>query len=166
MVAPGAGLDPARTGNVRRQDAADRAASGDAAENAGVVHRLEGELLAVGGEERFDFGERRAGLGREHKLLGLVEGDAGQRGKIERQVRLRRPADRALGAVPHDFHRLALGQRPLHRRLDILGIAGLDGVGHRRLRTSEYPETRLARRARACARARRSGAASEIPCPD
>ncbi len=84
MVARGAGLDPARAGNIRRQDAADRAAAGDAAEDAGVVHGLEGELLAVGGKERFDFGERRAGLGREHKLLRLVEGDAGQCGKIER----------------------------------------------------------------------------------
>src|SRR5207247_7573763 len=60
MVAPGAGLDPARAGNVRRQRAADRAAAGDAAENAGVVHGLEGKLLAVGGEERLDLGERRA----------------------------------------------------------------------------------------------------------
>ena len=61
MVTRGAGLDAARAGNVRRQRAADRAAAGDAAENASVVHGLEGKLLAVGGKQRLDLGERRAG---------------------------------------------------------------------------------------------------------
>src|SRR5262249_58940221 len=54
MVASGRGTEPARTGNVSRQRAADRAAAGDAAEDAGIVYGLGGELLPVAGPERFD----------------------------------------------------------------------------------------------------------------
>src|SRR5438876_961074 len=43
----------------------------------------EGELLAVGGHQRLDLGERRSGFGREHKLFGLIERDAGERGEVE-----------------------------------------------------------------------------------
>ena len=40
------------------------------------------------------------------------------------------PAERALGAMADDLDRLALGERPLHRGFNILGVARLDRVGH------------------------------------
>ena len=72
-----------------------------------------------------------AGFCREHELLRLVERDAGERGEVEREVGLGRAADGAFRAVAHDLRGLAFGQHPLHRRLDVLGIAGLQGIGHR-----------------------------------
>ena len=130
MVARGAGLDPARAGEVRRQHAADRAAAGGPAQQRPVVHRLEGELLAARGDERLDLGNRRPGARREHQLLRLVQRHAGEPGQIKGQIGLRRPADRALGAVADDLQRLALTERPLHGVLDIFGVARFEGVGH------------------------------------
>ena len=92
---------------------------GRRAEQRAVIHRLEGEFLIAGGEQRLDLGERRAGLGGEHQFLRLVERDAGQAREIEAQIPLRRAADAALRAMADDLERLALGQRPLDGGLDV-----------------------------------------------
>ena len=73
MVARGAGLDPPRPRKVRRERAAERARVRGPAEDRAVIHRLEGELLALALDQRLDLGERRAGPGREHQLLRLVQ---------------------------------------------------------------------------------------------
>ena len=86
-------------------------------EDRTAVDRLERELLAVGRDQRFDLGERRAGARRQHQFLRLVERDAAEPGQIEREIGLRRPADGPLGALAGHLQRLALGQRPLHRGL-------------------------------------------------
>ncbi len=100
------------------------------AEDRAVIHRLEGELLALAFDQRLDLGERRAGPGREHQLLRLVQRHAGEPGQIERQIGLARAAERALAAAPRDFERLALGQRPAHGVFDVLGVPGFQRVGH------------------------------------
>ena len=193
VVACGAGLDPARAGQVRRQRAADGAAAAAAAEDGAIVHRLEGELLALGGDERLDLGKRRTGVRREHQLRGLIERDAGERGEVERQIGLRRPADRALRAMADDLGGLALRQRPLHRLLDGFRVMEFERIGHRgasdlrapgggrqsnargsfgapvmrgEFKTSADSGTEPGRHGRACGRARRSGAASGTPCRD
>ena len=51
-------------------------------------------------------------------------------GEIERHIGLARPADGALGALPGDFERLVVAERPVHGVLDVLGVAGLQRVGH------------------------------------
>ena len=96
VVARGSGLDPARTGHVGGEHTADGAAPGGAAEQRAVVHGLEGQLLVLRGDQRLNFGDRRAGLGGQHQFFRLVERHARERGEVERQVGLCGPADGAL----------------------------------------------------------------------
>ena len=98
MIARGAGLDAPRPRKVRRERAAERARVRGPAEDRAVIHRLEGELLALALDQRLDLGERRAGPGREHQLLRLVQRHAGEPGQIERQIGLARAAERALAS--------------------------------------------------------------------
>ena len=110
--------------------------------------------------------------------------------------RLRRPADRALASHGRRSRAvLPSAERPLHRLLDVLGVARFERVGHcggssdrsrarqgaRReqpraavsaqpvmggeFRTAEYPGTPACRHGHACGRARRSGAASGNTLP-
>ena len=120
---------PERFGGER---AAERARVRRAAEQRAVVHRLERELLVLLRDQRLDLGERRAGFGRQHQFLRLVQRDAVEAGEIERQVGLARAAERALGAAAHDSKRLAFGQRPAHGVLDVLGVPGFQRVSHSR----------------------------------
>src|SRR5579884_1869607 len=131
MIARSAGLDAARPGEIGRDDAAEAALARCAAEQRTVVHRLETELLIVVVEQRLDFGERRAGFGRKHELGRLVERHTGQRGEVERQIGLTRPADGALRSAPGHFERLAVLDRPAHGLLGVLAVARLDRVNHR-----------------------------------
>ncbi len=131
MIARGARLDPARAGKIGRQRAADRAAARGTAEQPAVIDRLERQLLAALGDQRRDLGERRAGLGRQHQFVMLVERDAGQARQIECQFGLARTPDRALGSRADKLERLVMVERPAHGLLDVLGIARLEGVGHR-----------------------------------
>ena len=78
MVARRTRLDAPRPGKIGGKHAADRAAARLAAEQRPVVHRLEGEFLAVLGKQLLDLGERRAGPGRQHQFLRLVERHAGE----------------------------------------------------------------------------------------
>jgi hypothetical protein len=80
---------------------------GFAAEQRAVVHRFEGELLAVFRQQLLDLGQRRAGLCRQHQFGRLVERDAGEFRQIKRVFALQRPADAALGAMAEDFERRA-----------------------------------------------------------
>ena len=100
------------------------------AEQRPVVHRLEGKLLIVGGEQRLDLGERRAGFRRQHQFLGLIERDAGQARQVEAQIPLRRAADAALRALPDELQRLAFGQRPSDGGFDVFRVARFEEVGH------------------------------------
>ena len=131
MIARGAGLDPPRARQVGRERAAERArvrpARRAAGRNPSARRRAAGPCSS---HQRLDLGERRAGLGREHQFLRLVQRHAGEPGEVERQVGLARPAERALGAAADDFERLALGQRPAHGVLDVLGVPGFQRVGH------------------------------------
>ena len=76
-----------------------------------MVHRLEGQLLAAPGEGRDDLGQRRAGAGGDDELGRLVERDAGERRRRQGRLRLRRPADRLLGAAAGDGERRAPRRR-------------------------------------------------------
>ena len=127
MIARGAGLDAARPGQIGGNRAADRAGAGLAAEQRGVIHRLEGEFLLACRHQRFDLGERRSGLRREHKLLRLVKRDAGKPREIERRIPLRGAADRALGAAADDFEVLPLPSAQWIACFDFLGIARVSG---------------------------------------
>ena len=53
------------------------------AEQGTVIHRLEGEMLAVGLQQRLDLRERRAGARRDHQLFRLVKRYAFERGERE-----------------------------------------------------------------------------------
>jgi hypothetical protein len=131
MIARRAGLDPAWAGKVGGERAADRTLAGRSTEQRPVVHRLEGELLAPGIDQRLDLGDRRSRAGGQHQLLGLVERHTAKPGEIERQVGLRRPADRALRGVADNLQRFLLRQRPADGLFDVLAVAGLQRVRHR-----------------------------------
>src|SRR5262249_19410124 len=109
MVARGACLDPARTGQIGRERAAEGAPTHRAAEQRTIVHRLERELLAARGDELLDLRERGADLGGEHELLRLVERHPGKLGKVKREIPLGGTADLALRAGPDDLQGLAAG---------------------------------------------------------
>ena len=168
MVAGGAGLDAPWAGEVRRECATDRAAVGRNAQKRTIVHRLEGKLLTVSRDQRLDLGKRRARPRRQYELGGLVEGDSGKPGNVERGVPLRCAADHALAAAADNFQRLAAADRPIDGLFHLRRIARFKMLGHaaRYIKTAADRGTPRGPRARACGRARRSDAASEIPCPD
>ena len=86
-----------------------------------MVGRLEGEALAVAGEQRLDLGERRAGARREHQFGRLVERDAGQPRGREGRGGLHRAAEAGARPAALDGER-----RPLRRGLgDDRGELGL-----------------------------------------
>ena len=74
MIARAAGLDAAGTGEPRADHAADGAVAGRA-QQRGSVHRLEGELLVLGIDQRLHVGERGPRLHRDDELVRLVGGD-------------------------------------------------------------------------------------------
>ena len=103
----------------------------------------------------------------------LVKRDAGETGQVERRIGLRRTADHALRAMADDLQRLAVAERPLHRRFDVLAVAGLETIGMASIGESGGDQNRgmsangkRAAAAHACGPVRRSGAASETPCRD
>jgi hypothetical protein len=130
MVARGARLDTARTGEIGRDGAADGALARRKAKQRAVIHRLEGELLVIFIEQGFDFGQRRTGAGGQHQFGRLIERDAGKPRQVERHVGLAGAADGALGAVPANFQRLVVAERPENGVLDLFGVAGVEDVGH------------------------------------
>ena len=128
MIARGARLDPARAGEARGDHAADAAALGRGAEQRRGVDRLEGELLVLGIDQRQHVVERRAGLDGDDQFVGLIGRHRIQRRQIEQRIGRHRLPDRALGAMTDDLQRLLGGNRRPHRVLDVLGIAGFQGV--------------------------------------
>ena len=127
MIAGAAGLDAARTGEPGADHAADGAVAGRA-EQRGSIHRLEGELLVLGIDQRLHVGKRRAGLHRDDQLVRLVGRDGVQRRQIEHRIGRHRLADRALGAMADDLQRLLAGDRRAHHLFDVLGVTYFQGV--------------------------------------
>ena len=127
MVARAAGLDTAGTGQPRADHAADGAVAGRAQQRGGV-HRLEGELLVLGIDQRLHVGQRRACLHRDDQFVRLVGGDGVQRREIEHRVGRHRMADRALGAMADDLQRLLAGDRRAHHLFDVFGVSYLERI--------------------------------------
>ena len=127
MIARAAGLDAAGTGQPRADHAADGAVAGHAQQRGGV-HRLEGELLVLGIDQRLHVGERGTRLHRDDQLVRLVGGDGVQRRQVEHGVGRHRMADRALGAMADDLQRLLAGDRRAHHLFDVLGVTYLESV--------------------------------------
>src|SRR5690606_1981067 len=65
-------------------------------------------------QQSLDLGQGRACAGGEDQFLRLVERDAGHPRQVDRMLRLRRPADAALGAMAEDFERRFFRKRPLN----------------------------------------------------
>jgi hypothetical protein len=103
-VAGGTRIDAAGPGIVGRRHRAEGRLAGRAEERA-VIHRLEGQHLPTPGQQRLHLGERRTGAGRDHHLGRLVEGDAGEPGRGERRLVMRRTAERRLGAAADEPQR-------------------------------------------------------------
>ena len=102
MIARRARLDPPRTGRVHGDGAPDRGAARFCAKQQSVIHWLEGELLPMLVQQRFNLAQAGAGARREHEFIGLIERHACQRGRGER-LRLRRvAAEPRLGAAADD----------------------------------------------------------------
>ncbi|MDH6665450.1 UNVERIFIED_ORG: hypothetical protein M2442_001449 [Methylorubrum zatmanii] len=70
-----------------------------------MIHRLERQHLPAAGQQRLNFGERRAGPRGDHHLGRLVEGDAGEPRRGERRLILWRAAERRLGAAADETQR-------------------------------------------------------------
>ena len=87
------------------------------AEQRRGIHRLEGELLVLGIDQRQHVGERRAGLDRDDQLVRLVGGDGIERREVEHGIGRHRLADPALGAMTDDLERLLIGDRRAHHLL-------------------------------------------------
>src|SRR5207244_12950529 len=123
VIARGAGVEPARTGQIGADRTAECAPVRITAEQRAIVDGLESERLVVLLKQSFNFGDRRAGARREHQFSRLVKGDAAEARKIEREIGLTWPADRALGPLPRKLKRLFVAERPAHGVLDFPGVA-------------------------------------------
>ena len=86
------------------------------------IRRLEGQLLAALGKLGLDHGQRRAGRGRHHQLVRLVERDTLQALDADQMLGLDRPTEYPLGAVTRDLERLLLGHRPGHELAQLTDI--------------------------------------------
>ena len=85
---------PPRARQASRHAAAHRAARGE-------TRRLEGQHLPLPGQQRLEFGKRRAGAHRHHQLGGFIIDDAAAGPGVERLAR-RGPAIEGLGVAPAD----------------------------------------------------------------
>ena len=85
MVARPARLDPARPGQPRADHAADGPEPGRPEQRRGI-HRLEGELLVLGIDQRQHVGERCARLHRDDQFVRLVGGDGIERRQVEHGI--------------------------------------------------------------------------------
>ena len=101
-----------------------------AAEQRTVVHRLESQLLVIFRKQRLDLGDRGTGTCRKHQLGRLVQRNAAEPRKIEREIGLTRPSDGALRSLPGQFKRLVISERPAHRVFDFLAVAGFEHISH------------------------------------
>ena len=95
--------EPRRAGQAGRDHAAHRRAGTE-------MGRLEGQVLAVLGQQRLQFSQRGAGQRRHHQFTGLVAADAAQRPGIE-DLPLQLLAVEVLAAAPADAQHRAIGQR-------------------------------------------------------
>jgi hypothetical protein len=121
VIAGAAGLDAARACEPGPDHAADRAGFGSAEQRRGV-HGIEGELLVLGVDQRFDIGERRTGLHRDDQLVRFIGGNRVERREIEHRIGRHRLADPAFRAVSDDLERLIVGDRRAHHLLDVPGV--------------------------------------------
>ncbi|MGY4414534.1 hypothetical protein ACVWW4_006270 [Bradyrhizobium sp. LB7.1] len=127
MVARPARPDPARAGQASRDHATNGAERGRA-EQRRRVHRLEGELLVLGIDQRQHVGQRRPGLERDNEFVGLVGGDGIQRGDVEHGVGRHRMTDAALAAMTDDLERLLIGNRRAHHLFDVFGVSNPERI--------------------------------------
>ena len=127
---------------------------------------LEGEHLALGVERRLDLAHRRRRARGQHQLLGLVEADAGEGGKIEHMRRLQRPAEAALAAAGDELERLLARDRVGDDRLEVARIGGARDGSTLRLKGAAGRETAACRDGHAAGPVRRSDGAAGRPCRD
>ncbi len=139
VIARRAGLETPRPGQIAGNGTAQRAAL--IAVEAGHVHRLEGQLLALVGDGGLDLGERRAGARAQHQLFGLVERNTGELRQIEGVADLavtlaamgpeQRPAEAAFRCRAGDLQRHFLADRPGNGLGHLGGVRRLQNLAHR-----------------------------------
>jgi hypothetical protein len=122
-VARRPGPDPPRAREVAGEHAPDRLPARLAAQDRAVVGGLEGQLLPALVERLLDLGQRRAGGGGHHQLLGLVHRDAPQARELEDVARLDGASEGALGAVAEHLQGLLLGGGPGDQRRQLGEVA-------------------------------------------
>ena len=119
IVARGAGAHAAGTGQVAGERAAERGLAKRwffaAAQQAAPVRRLEGEHLAVAGEQRLDLLQRRSRARGQDKLRRLIVDHAREPRDVEQRVGPHRAPERAFAAARADLEGLALRGRPEDR---------------------------------------------------
>jgi hypothetical protein len=127
MIPRAAGLDAARPGEAGADHTANGADLGRAQQRRGV-HRLEGELLVLGVDQRQHVGERRAGLRGDDQFVRLIGRHRVQIRQIEQRIGRHRLADQPLGAMADDLQRLLAGNRRAHHLLDVPGITYFESI--------------------------------------
>src|SRR6185437_147386 len=110
-IARGPRVGAARTGKVRR----DRPAEGG---RGAEMRRLEREHLALFGQQRFEFGQRRAGPRGEDQFFGMVVDDAAMIAERQRFA-LHLTAEEVLGTATDDRQRGLPFDRVDHARPDV-----------------------------------------------
>ena len=123
--------DPPRPGEAGRDHAAD-GSERRRAEQRRRVHRLEGELLVLGIDQRQHVSQRRAGLERDDQFVGLVGGNGIERGDVEHGVGRHRVSNATLGSVTDDLERLLIGNRRAHHLFDVFGVSDLERIHGKR----------------------------------
>src|SRR5262249_44516143 len=146
---------PSRTGQTRRDHAADRWIAPES-------RRLERKMLTLLSERAFYFRQRRAAACSDHQFGRLVRDDAAIGAHVKYFAR-RCLAVEVFGAGAAQAQRRASGARGA----DVIAQIGEGGVHHSvSIRSAAVRRTATDLRARACDRIPHSGAASESPCPD
>jgi len=144
MVARAARLDPARTGEPGCDHAADGSLPGDA-EQGGRLHRLEGELLALGIDQRHHVRKRGACLHGDDEFVRLIGRHGIERRQIEHGVGRHRLADPAPGTMADDLERLVVGEGRPHRLFDIRCVTYFQGIHANRLAVTPWRGGRIRR---------------------
>ncbi len=140
-VAGGAEVDPRRARDIGRGDAADGRLAARSVEPA-MVHRLEGQALALRRERLRHHPQRRSRLRRDDQFGRLVERDARELRGGDGGGRLHRSAEAGTRATAGDGERCAGAPRVRNDRGEFSGRGG--GVeGH----ADSAPESRAASKA-------------------
>ena len=104
-VARRPGHDAAGPGEIHGRDRADGRFA-PRAEKRPIIHRLEGQLLALLGQNADQFGQGRAAPRRDHQLGGFIERDAVIAVDASRRPTSMRPPERGLAVRAADGERL------------------------------------------------------------